>query len=83
MSQIILWALFAGVIFAGAAPVLTFARRRSRRRDEDLVRARIRELNALVAPDDLPQARDLTKAEQRHLRGRGHPIARKRSGRPI
>lgn len=83
MSQLVLWLLFAAVIAAGAAPVLTFARRRSRRRDEDLVRARIRELNALPAPDELPQARDLTKAEQRHLRGRAHPIAHKRSGRPI
>jgi hypothetical protein len=83
MSNLALWLLYAAVIAAGAAPVLLFARRRARRRNDDLVRSRIRELKALPAPDELPQARDLTKAEQRHLRGRAHPIARKRSGRPI
>lgn len=52
--------------------------RRVRRLAARDVQARVAELDRRPPPDALPKARDLTKAETRHLRGRGHPIAKKR-----
>lgn len=52
--------------------------RRARRLSRRDVEARVAELQARPAPEALPRARDLTKAEVRALRGRRHPIARKR-----
>lgn len=56
-------------------------RRRARQVDELTVRRRIDDLRTMPAPDELPRARDLTPGEVRQLRGRKHPVPRKRGSR--
>jgi hypothetical protein len=61
------------------------ARRRARRHFERLTPAEqlLKRTEALPAPERLPRAPDLSKADQRRQRGRRHPIAHKRQGRRI
>lgn len=58
-------------------------RRRIPVADAELVERRLAELRALPAPEELPRSPDLTPGMARKLRRRRHPIAHKRSGRPI
>lgn len=68
---------------AALAPLVArYWRRRLDHGEHRVTQRRIAELQALPAPDELERAPDLTKAQRRHLRGRGHPIARKRDGDP-
>lgn len=62
--------------------VARYWRRRLDHGDQRATQRRLAELQALPAPDELPRAADLTKAQRRHLRGRAHPIAHKRGGDP-
>lgn len=72
--------LFVGVCLLG--DVVGFVRRRrAQRHAAAVVRRRLDDVAALPAPDEIPRARDLTKGEVRQLRGRQHPVPRKRGSR--
>jgi cbb3-type cytochrome oxidase subunit 3 len=75
--------LIALLALAIAATLRAYSPRRRADRDAEHAAARIAAIAAMPEPDELPRARDLTRAERRRLRWRSHPIARKRSGRPI
>lgn len=51
--------------------------------DAEAARRRIAAIAAMPAPDELPRARDVTRAERRRFTYRRHPIAHKRAGRNI
>lgn len=91
LAAIVTAGLFLATI-AGAllAPVIRGRRARARARAQaaPIERLQTPELeqllaktSALPAPDELPQARDLTQGERRRLRGRQHPIGHKRDGK--
>lgn len=79
---LILIAFAAALAWPALPPV---RRRRLERADRELAARRIAELSRLaeLEPDAIPRAPDLTRGQRRRLKYRRHPIARKRSGRPI
>lgn len=73
---------FIGTAVLVAGELLTQRRRRRSQRDAaEVVRARLDDVAALPAPDELPRARDLTMGEVRQLRARRHPVPHKRGSR--
>lgn len=77
--------IVGAIVLAGAlvGDVLPRVRdRRARRANLRDVEQRVAALDALPPPSAIPQARNPTKAEVRSQRGRRHPIAHKRGGRP-
>lgn len=78
---IVLCSTLVAIGLVGAFVVDVLPRLRDRRARLDAqadVEARVRELDDLPPPGELPQTRAPTKAELRAQRGRRHPIARKR-----
>lgn len=79
------WAVLPFVLVGGCILASHLYARQGRRRAQhhaaNVVRLRLDDFRQMPAPDEIPRARDLTRGEVRQLRGRQHPVPRKRRSR--